>query len=180
MDFKLWDKDGQLGVYCHYAMSLLVLIFHNKNLSFIYLSKVERRYTTWCYLLLIFFEFFYLPKSSFGARRAWFSTYACSLDTLSKVYPEKQPASLSTHLETRGGEKQRWKVGGGGGRGIWVPICLSNEACLISNPTRYIINLVITHASYTYVRFYFFCSVLLVVILKAIVWGRWKAGCDGL
>jgi hypothetical protein len=77
VDFKLWDKDGQLGVYCHYAMSLLVFIFQNKNLSFIYLfilfiylSKVERRYTTWCYLLLIFFEFFYLPKSSFGARRA--------------------------------------------------------------------------------------------------------------
>jgi hypothetical protein len=70
-------------------------------------------------------------------------------------------------------------VGGGGGRGIWVPICLSNEGCPISNPTRYI-NLVITHASYTYVRIFFFGSLLLVLLLKAIVWGHWKVVCDGL
>jgi hypothetical protein len=70
VDFKLWDKDGQLGVYCHYAMSLLVLIFHNKNLSFIYLfiQGGEEIYN----IVLLTFNFlnFYLPKSSFGERRA--------------------------------------------------------------------------------------------------------------
>lgn len=72
-------------------------------------------------------------------------------------------------------------MGGGGGRGIWVPICLSNEGCPISNPTRFI-NLVITHASYTYVRFSFvvlcflfcFSKQLFGVIGKLFVMGyRW-------
>jgi hypothetical protein len=86
------------------------------------------------------------------------------LDTLSKVYPEKQPASLSRHLESRGG-KTKVEVGGGWGRGIWVPICLSNEGCPISNPTRYI-NLVITHARYTYVRLFFVLCFLLLWFSK--------------